>query len=214
MNHDQRDVPKRNDIAAEKRTLRRWAHDARKSQRNAGDTSRLATARLIALPEYQAATTILWYVDCRNELRTRDAIAIQLKRDVRVVVPYCTVDQAGTPMLGLWQLQSLEELEKGKWSILEPPKSRWCESARVVRPVELDLVVAPGVAFDRLAGRLGNGYGYYDRLFPHLRPDCVRVGLCFDSQVFNQVPTDVHDWPMHYVVTQSQTIEGDWFLGS
>ena len=94
----------------------------------------------------------------------------------KIVVPYCTVDDSGANKLGLWWLQSMDELVVGKWNILEPPKERWEEPGKIVDALELDIVIVPGVGFSRGGGRMGNGQGYYDRLLERVKPDCPLGG--------------------------------------
>src|SRR4029077_416565 len=140
------------------------AYDARNAQKNKDKASAAAVRALVQLPEYQAAKTALWYLDCRSELRTRHAIPSALESGKKIVVPYCSVDDFGANKLGLWWLRSMDELVVGKWNILEPPRDRWEEPERVVDVEQLDIVIVPGVAFSRAGGRMGNGQGYYDRL--------------------------------------------------
>ena len=75
---------------------------------------------------------MLWYLDCRSELRTRQALPAALASGKRIVVPYCTVDEAGANKLGLWRLKSMDELIVGKWKILEPPRERWGEPGKEI----------------------------------------------------------------------------------
>jgi 5-formyltetrahydrofolate cyclo-ligase len=191
-----------------KQALRRAAYDARNAQKNKDRVSELAVATLLNLPEYQSAKTALWYLDCRSELRTRHAIPAALESGKKIVVPYCTVDEFGANKLGLWWLQSMDELVVGNWKILEPPKDRWNDPAKAVDPEELDFVMVPGVAFSREGGRMGNGQGYYDRLLFRVRPDCPLVALCYESQLFDNLIVGPHDVFMHKVVTEKATYEG------
>ncbi|MBC7856313.1 MAG: 5-formyltetrahydrofolate cyclo-ligase, partial [Pirellulaceae bacterium] len=108
-----------------KNLMRRAAYDARAAQPDKEIASAAATATLMQLPEYQRANAVLWYLDCRTELRTRHALPEALTSGKRIVVPYCTVDDFGANKLGLWWLQSMDELIVGKWKILEPPRERW-----------------------------------------------------------------------------------------
>src|SRR5262245_42655917 len=119
--------------------MRRAAYDARNAQPEKEGVSDLAIAKLLKLPEYQEAPTVLWYLDCRSELRTRQAIPQALTSGKRIVVPYCTVDEAGANKLGLWWLQSMDELIVGKWKILEPPRERWGEPGKEIHPEDIDL---------------------------------------------------------------------------
>src|SRR5688500_17133288 len=93
-----------------KAVLRRVAYDARNAQDDKDRISEIAVATLVQLPEYHAAETVLWYLDCRSELRTRHALPSALSSGKHIVVPYCTVDHAGANMLGLWRLERLDEL--------------------------------------------------------------------------------------------------------
>ena len=196
------------EIMEAKSVLRRTAYDARAAQKNKDGVSRAAIETLLSLPEYQEAQTILWYIDCRSELRTKFALPEALASGKRIVVPYCTVDDAGANKLGLWWLQSMEELIVGKWNILEPPHERWGEPGKEIPAEELDLVIVPGVAFNRTGGRMGNGQGYYDRLLQHVRLNCPLVALCYESQLFENLIVGPHDVFMDKVVTEAAVYEG------
>ena len=191
-----------------KGALRRAAYDARAAQKNKDKVSQAAVATLLSLPEYERAQTILWYIDCRSELRTKQALPAAIASGKRIVVPYCTTDEAGANKLGLWWLQSMEELIVGKWNILEPPHDRWGEAGKEIRPDELDLVIVPGVGFNRVGGRMGNGQGYYDRLLPLVRMNCPLVALCYESQLFDNLIVSEHDVFMDKVVTEAAVYEG------
>jgi 5-formyltetrahydrofolate cyclo-ligase len=162
----------------------------------------------LQLPEYQGACTVLWYLDCRSELRTKQALPAALVSGKRIVVPYCTVDDDGANKLGLWLLQSMEELVVGKWKILEPPRERWGEAGKEIPPDELDAVIVPGVAFSRGGARMGNGQGYYDRLLQRVRPECWLIGLCYESQLFEDLPVAPHDVFMDRIVTERAVYPG------
>ena len=77
----------------------------------------------------------------------------------------------------------------------------------IVPAEALDMIVVPLVAFDHTGARLGYGGGCYDRFIPHLRGDCLVVGVAFDEQVCESVPYGVHDRRMDYVVTPSRIIQ-------
>ncbi|MGN0072578.1 MAG: 5-formyltetrahydrofolate cyclo-ligase [Coriobacteriales bacterium] len=78
---------------------------------------------------------------------------------------------------------------------------------RDVRPEDIDLLFVPGIAFDEECHRLGQGGGCYDRFIPHLKGDCLVVGVAFDEQICQAVPFGVHDRRMDYVVTPSRIIQ-------
>jgi 5-formyltetrahydrofolate cyclo-ligase len=188
--------------------MRREAYDARNAQENKDELSKVIVEKFINLPEYAAAGTIMWYLDVRSEVRTRHMIGDAVNSDKKIVVPYCTVDEKGDNKLGLWHLESMDELVVGKWKILEPPKDRWGEKGKEVEPKELDLIMVPGVGFDRRGGRMGNGQGYYDRLLENARPDAPLVALCFESQMFPEILVGPHDIFMDKVITEKAIYEG------
>jgi 5-formyltetrahydrofolate cyclo-ligase len=191
-----------------KAAMRRAAYDARNAQEDKDRVSQAAVENIVQLPEYRAANTVLWYLDCRSELRTRQVLPQVLASAKTIVVPYCTVDEAGANKLGLWRLESMDELIVGKWKILEPPRERWGTEGKEVDPRQLDLVIVPGVGFSRQGGRMGNGQGYYDRLLATVRPDCQLIGLCYECQLFDDLVVSPHDVFMDKVVTESAVYEG------
>ncbi len=67
-------IPQMEDLVERKQAMRRQAYDARNAQLHKDELSELAVRRFVELPEYQAARTAMWYVDCRSELRTRHAL--------------------------------------------------------------------------------------------------------------------------------------------
>ncbi|MGF1657437.1 MAG: 5-formyltetrahydrofolate cyclo-ligase [Verrucomicrobiales bacterium] len=67
----------------------------------------------------------------------------------------------------------------------------------------IQLVLIPGLAFDRRGGRLGRGGGWYDRALATLSPTAIRVGICYTSQLINEVPTEPHDIRMHHLITET-----------
>ncbi|NLT12207.1 MAG: 5-formyltetrahydrofolate cyclo-ligase [Clostridiaceae bacterium] len=93
---------------------------------------------------------------------------------------------------------------RGSLGILEPS-----DSLREISPVEMDVVLVPGVAFDIHGHRLGRGKGYYDRYFNSIPPDSrpLLVGVCHDFQLIDYVPTQSGDFPMDIVVTPDRFID-------
>ncbi len=192
-------VPK----SQQKTSLRREAYAARNTQADKDQTSRIICQTIITLPEYQCARTVLWYMHCRSEVRTLSLCPEILADQSKAIgIPYCTVDQHNQPMLGLWVLDDLHELEPGMWDIPEPPRQRWTEAEKQLAPQQIDLVVVPGVGFDRNGGRLGNGKGYYDRLLARLKDKAVLVGIGYEAQIFDAVPMGAHDIYLDKLVTE------------
>ena len=64
---------------------------------------------------------------------------------------------------------------------------------------DIDLIIVPGVAYDRDGNRVGRGKGYYDRLLR--RSTATTIGVCYDFQLFDEIDAEEHDIPVHFVVT-------------
>lgn len=71
----------------------------------------------------------------------------------------------------------------------------------------LDLVVVPGIVFDRTGHRLGYGRGYYDRALDDCRPDCAKVGFAYDFQVVDRLSImQEHDRTLSVIITEQRTL--------
>jgi 5-formyltetrahydrofolate cyclo-ligase len=193
------------DPQARKAAIREQARKNRVAQPDKDAVSARICAAFMALPEYAAARTVMWYVDAASEVRTRHTLPEALKGGKRVVVPYCIVE---TNELELFRLEDVSELVEGAYKILEPKAELRGLPAKRVAPQELDLVMVPGTAFDLRGGRMGQGKGYYDRLLANARPDAPLVAVAFDCQVFDEIPVAAHDVFMDKVLTEARTITG------
>src|SRR5687768_12351638 len=103
------------ELMKRKAKMRRQAYDARNAQENKDELSKIIVQKFVKLPEYEAAQTVMWYLDVRSEVRTRDMIGGALNSGKKIVVPYCTEDEHGANKLGLWHLEDMDELVVGKW---------------------------------------------------------------------------------------------------
>ncbi len=187
-----------------KRQIREQAHAARQAQPHKDEASRRIVGRLLVLPEYRAARTVQFYVDVRAEVRTRPALPAALQSGKRIVVPWCNE----TGGLELFRLESMDELDVGKFQVLEPRAELRTRPAKQVAPEDVDLVMAPGVGFDRRGGRLGHGKGYFDKLLRQVRSDAPLVALAFECQMFDAIPMEPHDVFMDKVITETTVYDG------
>lgn len=185
-------------FAHQKRLIRADALSRREALPDKDTLSRRIIGRLVSLPEYQSATTVLFYVDVRGEVRTRWFFPEMLASGKQLVVPYCVGQE-----LELFRLLDLSELLPGRFGILEPdPQLRNRPDRRVV-PDELELLIVPGVAFDREGRRIGHGFGFYDRLLASVRPGSLKIGLAFECQIVPEVPMEPHDRTLDKIVTEN-----------
>ena len=197
------------ELQQRKKSLREQAHAARNAQPDKDELSKQICQRLVALPEYQQARVVMYYVDARSEVRTRHYLPEALQHDKKIIVPYCVDGE-----LELFHLENMDELALGMYRILEPKAELRPLEAKRPRVEELDLVIVPGVAFDRRGARMGHGFGYYDKLLQRVRPDTPLVALAFDCQLFDEIPTESHDIFMDKIVTEKQVYQGKGRTGN
>ena len=136
------------DFKARKTAIREQAHAQRNAQPDKEPLSEQICKRFMALPEYAAARTVMFYVDVRSEVRTRHSLPAALASGKRIVVPWCRDGE-----LELFLLESMDELAVGMYKILEPRQELRDVPAKKLQATDLDLVMVPGVAFDRPARR-------------------------------------------------------------
>ena len=191
------------DFQERKAAIRKQAHENRKNQEDKEAVSIAIMNRFMELPEYDAARTVMFYVDVRDEVRTRQALPAALATGKRIVVPYCVDGE-----LELFWLEVMDELELVMYRILEPKNELRDVVHKRLQPEDLDLIMVPGVAFDKNGGRTGHGKGYYDKLLEHAKPETPLVALAFECQMFDEIPMDHHDIFMDKVVTENNVYTG------
>jgi 5-formyltetrahydrofolate cyclo-ligase len=152
---------------------------------------------LFGLPEFKNAKTVFFYISYNGEVFTHDMIRESFLRK-NVIVPISNIKDE---TLILSQLKSWDELTVGTYRILEPR----IEKIRRIEPSEIDLIIVPGVAFDKSGNRLGHGKGYYDKLLQNT--NAKTVGLAFEFQIVNEVPTESHDKAIDILITEKGKLD-------
>lgn len=148
--------------------------------------SSIICKKVMQLEQIKSSQTILIYNSLPDEVQT--SLLFTLKEEgKKIILPVVAGD-----------ILILKEYIPGKLSvgymnILEPTQEE------TINPKEIDLAIIPGVAFDKECNRLGRGKGYYDKLLPHT--NCTKVGICYQFQVVENIPTDVNDIKMDMVIT-------------
>ncbi len=152
------------------------------NRRAKSEAIRRALSRLTV---FRKAKMVFCYVSLPYEVETWRLIERMLAMHKRVVVPRVS----GRRLL-LSEIQDpAKDLAQGAFGVWEPTR----RSRRPVRPESVDLILVPGLAFDRTGHRLGHGLGYFDRFLAALPGTIPTIGLCFDFQLLNRLPIDPHD---------------------
>jgi len=152
---------------------------------------------------YQSATTILAYASLPTEISLDPLINHALQNNKTVCIPAVEWDKKTMHPV---QIRSLDkDLQIGRYG-LRSPSSR----CTLIPDAQIPLALIPGLGFDPSGRRLGRGAGFYDRwieLRLRLTEPLTLVGVCFDEQIVERVPTDPHDQIMDLVQTPTTQYE-------
>jgi 5-formyltetrahydrofolate cyclo-ligase len=156
--------------------------------------------RLLMLDEYIDARCIMVYLDCRSEVQTGGLVVRALADGKRVAVPVTdTANRSLTPSL-ITDFPC--SLQPGPWGIPEPKS----QAVRPLDPAMLDIIIVPGIGFDKSGHRIGYGYGYYDRFLRRTGQEAIYIGLAFELQLRPNAYPGPHDVPVHYILTEERLL--------
>ncbi|MFH0971368.1 MAG: 5-formyltetrahydrofolate cyclo-ligase [Candidatus Micrarchaeota archaeon] len=150
--------------------------------------------RLIALPEFKSAKTILFYIPIKNEAGTMPAILAAKKQNKVVGAPRIENGRILPKKL------DLKKLKIGLFGVPEP------YAAANIPMASIDLVVVPGVAFDLQGNRMGYGKGYYDSFLQKL-PHAKKIALAYELQIVAHFEKEPHDIAVGKIITEKRIID-------
>lgn len=162
--------------------------------------SKIIISRFIKHDAYQNSSNIMLYLDFRNEVKTGPLIECMLREGKRTLIPVINPEDYSLTISELKDPQN--DLFPGKFGLLEPN----ADTLRPVEPTIIDLVLVPGLVFDKKGYRIGFGAGYYDRFLPMLQSHVPLISLAYELQIVDDVPREPHDVPVHMLVTEQRII--------
>lgn len=148
---------------------------------------------------YKESNKIFTFVNYGSEVETKGFIIKAIEDGKRVFVPK-TIKL--TKVMKAVEMKSLENLIEDKLGILEPENFEG-----EIYKNQLDLIIVPGVVFDKSGNRIGYGGGYYDRYFSDLDLTVNKVALAYELQVVEYLEYEDHDISVDYIITESGIIE-------
>ena len=150
------------------------------------EQSQLILSKLENHQSFVEAETVMLYSSLPDEVDTHDFLE-RWRNKKRIILPTVVGDDI-IPV----ELSKETDFAIGDFNILEPQNEPYNGN--------YDLIVVPGVAFDKNGNRIGRGKGYYDRfLCKHL--EVKRIGICFDFQLVDEVPTEDNDIRMDEIIS-------------
>ena len=161
--------------------------------------SKKACQNLINTDQFKRASVVMFYLSLPHEIDVTPAILHAWQHEKTVAVPKVSWQQRH--MIPV-EITSLETGVATEASGLRNPIT-----GVPVPPEDIDLVVTPGLAFDKKGNRLGRGGSYYDRFFDSHQMHACKCGFAFSRQIVEDVPVDNHDEPMDLLVTEAGVMQ-------
>ena len=146
---------------------------------------------LFALPEFRKAKTVAFYISKGSEVQTKSMLENAIAEGKKILVP------SASERFILLEFVSFSDLEKGRFGLLEP-------KTKIAAKQEPDLIIIPGLAFDKNGNRIGYGKGGYDNFLKNSK--AKRIALCFECQLVDKIPAEEHDQKMDIVVTEKRVL--------
>jgi len=187
-------------VIDEKKRLRSLLRAQRRSlsPQEVSEKSRLVTERLLVFPLFQQASTLVLYNADENEVATEAIWREALWRGKAVYSPRINAERTNLEFVRRFPGA---KLIPGAFAILVPPGNDLLQGLQAT-----DVVLTPGVGYDRQGHRLGRGKGYYDRALRGVLAGARRVALAYEFQVVPAIPAGPNDEPVQWIVTESRLI--------
>jgi len=155
--------------------------------------SRRIIKKLIRTVSFKRAKNLFTYIALPYEVQTRPLILRALRLKKRVYVPSVDLKRR---QIRIYQIKSWsKDLKPGPFGILEPRKLK----TRRGQPHQMDLFIVPGLGFDHQNGRLGRGFGFFDRFLTKAKKT-EKIGLAFREQMRKKIPMGRFDVPVDDVI--------------
>ena len=171
-----------------KDTIRKEMISIRRKITNKKKKSTIIVDKIINLKEYQDSNTIAIYSSMSDEVDTSKLINLSLKEKI-VLLP-----RVFNNKMIFIKIDKDTKYIKNTMGFQEPIACEYLD--------KIDLIIVPGVSFDKSLNRLGFGKGYYDKYLTN--KSIYKIGICFDEQIVNSLPTDSHDIKMDLIITEKE----------
>lgn len=168
------------------------------TEREINEKSELIARNLYETDIYKDAKNIFIFVSYKSEVNTHEIIKYSLEHGKNIYVP---VVDTKTKTMKASRLIDFSHLKASYMNILEPMKNH----IKIVDPEAVDLVVVPGLLFDKNGYRIGYGGGFYDKFFASLKKDVQKLGIGYDFQYTDDsIEHDDFDIPVNYFLSEKK----------
>jgi 5-formyltetrahydrofolate cyclo-ligase len=161
--------------------------------------SRDACQHLVNTDQFKRASVVMFYLSLPHEIDVIPAILYAWQKGKTVAAPKVSWQQRHMIPVEITSLET--GVAAGALGLRNPI------TGAPVPPEDIDLVVTPGLAFDKNGNRLGRGGSFYDRFFDSNKLSACKCGFAFSRQIVEDVPVDDRDKPMDLLVTEAGAIQ-------
>ncbi len=163
----------------------------RNNIKNKEEKTLVIKEKLINLEKYKKSKIIAIFKSFGSEINTTEIIDHSLNNGKVVILPKVVENN-----LKFYKISNNEIFVKSKFGIDEPIP----EEENLVQNDLIDLIIVPGLSFDKEKNRLGYGGGYYDRFLSNV--NCMKIGICYEEQIYEgDLPAEKTDIKMDLIVT-------------
>jgi 5-formyltetrahydrofolate cyclo-ligase len=183
-----------------KNDLRRYLKDQLHllSLADAAKKSEQIYERILSKECWQVAHTVALFASIPHEPQIQPIIEMAWQAGKTVLLPRVKDEQT----LDLHKVRGWSDLVSGSFGISEPK----VDATEVVAPELVELILVPGLGFDRSGTRIGRGAGLYDRLLPKLKSWATRIGVFYGCQELAHIPRERWDSTLPFIITEQETI--------
>ena len=158
------------------------------------EKSKKATNIFLKSESYKKSNVIMLYYPLGNETDTSGILKKALNDGKTVLYPVTDITTNKiTPVI----VNSKTNFSKGAYSVFEPTEKN-------VYKGKIDVILVPGIVYDKKGWRIGFGKGCYDRFLANT--DAVKIGFCYDFQIADKIDNDNFDIRMNFLVSESGMI--------
>lgn len=147
---------------------------------------------------YLQAQVLFAFVSFKSEVDTLQILKHAIRKGKCICLPKISAKQSG---MEFFQMTDLGDLKQGSYGILEPDVH--CKTAKNLKP---DLILIPGLGFDRSGGRIGYGRGFYDQYLYNRHRSVPKISLAYSFQIIDKIPMYDTDVCVDAILTEKEWI--------
>jgi len=185
-----------------KDSLRKNMLNERKSMdiNNVTAFSNKIISTIMELPEFINCKSVMLYLSFNKKVDTYPLAKWCLDNGKTVIAPYCIKTERKIIPFKINNLTN--DLAKSTLGVMEPKH----DLLKKIDIEDIDLIIVPGVVFDEHCNRIGFGAGYYDRFLPKKSINTPVIGIAYDYQIIDEIPTGEYDVPLDFIITEKRVI--------